>query len=101
MTLKQILKIVTGRRLADLPKVQSVERLEINPETVLVITIDDHISAENAARIRDTIAAPFPGVKVMILDGGMKLSTIETKSTNGPDPWNHKNLQGSNSTVID
>lgn len=59
------------------PAVKQIERLILGPDDVLVLTVEDRITAEQVSHIRESLAAALPQRKAIVLSGGMWLSVIQ------------------------
>jgi hypothetical protein len=57
-------------------EVEQVERLDIRPGEVLLVTVPDHTSAEVAERIRERFERRLPDVKILIKTAGITVKVI-------------------------
>lgn len=57
-------------------KQYTLQRLQLEPGDILVITCDGHITFETQTRIAQYFRSIDPDVKLMLLDGGLKLSAV-------------------------
>jgi len=63
---------------AALPLVESVKVLKLEEDDTLVLSTERHMSAETVARLRETMEAHFPGRKVLVMEGGLKLEVLKS-----------------------
>lgn len=56
---------------------------DLKPDDVLVVETDAHISAETAERIKATMGQVWPGRKVAVFDGGMRLKVVSAEAVEG------------------
>jgi len=54
----------------------SVSLLQLKPGDVLLITHPQHLTAERGASIREQVNEFFPGVRVLVLSGGVGVSAV-------------------------
>lgn len=64
-----------------------VQRLQLGPDDLLVLTTDQHLSSAALDRIRAAVESTIPGQRVVVLTGGMKLGVLskEPPSTTKED----------------
>jgi hypothetical protein len=67
----------TDRRSAAGPRPIVVEprRLELNPGDAIAVNVAERLSVEQANRIRQELIAAFPGHRIVILEGGMSVTS--------------------------
>jgi anti-anti-sigma regulatory factor len=61
---------------AGMPIVQSIERLDLKPDDVLVIKCAGRITQENAEAIKAQMEKIFPGRKTLVLDSDLDLKVL-------------------------
>lgn len=62
--------------LASLPGLARIERADLKPTDVLVVSVDAYISEDVAAQIKETLALVWPGTKAVVLEKGMTLKVV-------------------------
>jgi hypothetical protein len=61
-----------------------MQRLEMKPGDVLVLTLEQSISADVAERLRAMVAGSLSGAKVLVLADGIKLGAVGVESDRQP-----------------
>lgn len=65
------------------PKIQylgDLQRLELKPGDMLVLSVDEHLSQEVAVRLSAMIEEATGGTKAIVLGKGMKLGAISVEA---------------------
>lgn len=57
-----------------------LQRLELKPGDMFVLSVDEHISHEMADRLKQTFAEATGGAKVIVLGRGMKLGVVSAEA---------------------
>ncbi|GAF85936.1 unnamed protein product [marine sediment metagenome] len=57
--------------------IKSIRKVNIKKGDVIVIYADEHIPNIGVARIKGNVKKIFPDNKVVIMDGGLKLSIVK------------------------
>lgn len=65
------------KALTSLPGVATISTAPVRPSDVIVVEVDRSISCETAKRMRDELQLIWPGQKIVILEGGLKLKIVE------------------------
>lgn len=64
--------------LVSVPAVQRIERVEVRPSSVIVVTTEGHISQETAQRLTEQLQRVWPPPqRVVVLSGGMTLRVVD------------------------
>ncbi len=63
--------------MAELPEAGRVSRVSLSPGAAVVIECDQHLKKEQLDHIFKAVSGALPGVKVLVLDAGMRLRVIE------------------------
>ena len=63
------------------PYLASIRRAEVKPDDVIVIELNDRVSADVRKGIYDTIQRIWPDRKAVILDPSMKLRIVGKEAT--------------------
>lgn len=71
---RDIFKLFGGA--AAIPAVKSVEMLEMKPDDVLVVKVNEHISQEAAERLRALCEIKLPGRTIMVIDKSVDLEVL-------------------------
>ena len=67
-------------KIEELPEVESVAVAKVGPDDVIVLESEGPITTEVADRIKAYAESFFPGRKVVVLCGGLKLSIVSDAS---------------------
>lgn len=93
MTLREILasyfapvRTFLDRRNRRIRYLGDVRRLQLLPGDVIVISVDQSVSEENASRITSEFEGLAPGHKCVVLSDGMRVSTLNTETTKPGEP---------------
>jgi len=62
-----------GAAVPGLPTVKSVEVAQVGPNDVIVLESDDPISMETADKIRASLADIWPGRRIAVFSGGLRM----------------------------
>ena len=87
MNRRDALKLFAGTPIAaaleDLPEVEKIERMRLDPGDTLVVTLDDSVfnhTARNALpRLKREIELVFPGIRVVVLAPGISFSVLSER----------------------
>jgi hypothetical protein len=69
------------KALTALPVVARIAVAKMEPDDVLVVECDTHISQEHAARIREKMGQIWPGRKVAVFGAGTRLKIASGSTT--------------------
>ena len=64
--------------LTSLP-IAAVGRLEVRPESVIVVEAEGKLSAEAHARLLATVRAVWPNQRVIVCDQGIRLRVVDAR----------------------
>lgn len=62
--------------LTGLPAVARIHKADLKPDDVIVIESDEQISMDMAERIRINAERVWPGRKIVVLDGGVRMRVV-------------------------
>jgi hypothetical protein len=62
--------------LTALPAVNSIAVAKVEPDDVIVLECDLHMSDAHIARIRADLSAVWPGRRIVVLTGEMRLKVV-------------------------
>lgn len=57
-----------------------MQRLELKPGDMFVLSVDEHISQEMAVRLKEQVAQATGCAKVIVLGKGMKLGVVSAEA---------------------
>lgn len=57
-----------------------VQRLQMQPGDVAVLSVDDHVSDDMAKRLKEYWNSAFPGVRLLVLDKGMRIGLLNNNT---------------------
>ncbi len=63
--------------MSDLPEITEVERITLKPGDRLAVRVAGRLTPQQADMIKERVTALWPGVPVLILDGGTSLEVVE------------------------
>lgn len=63
-----------------LPATATLSAAKVEPDDVIVIECDDHISAEQTARLNDVLQRVWPGRQALVLGRGMHLKIVKASA---------------------
>lgn len=64
------------KALVSLPAVARISVAELKPDDVLVVECDNLLSREHAEHIEEHMGRIWPGRKVVVFDGGLRLKIV-------------------------
>lgn len=62
--------------MSKLPPLEAIKVLSLNPGDVIVAEVSHPIRVEQAERLREQLAAEFPGHKIIITTAGISLARL-------------------------
>lgn len=65
--------------LTALPAVARIAKVDLAPNAVIVVESDEYLSFAARCRIEESIRQAWPNHRVVVMDGGMRLSIVESK----------------------
>ena len=57
--------------------IKLIRKVNIKKDDVIILYSDEHISSIGVDKIKENVKKVFPDNKVVIMDGGLKLSVIK------------------------
>lgn len=74
---REFIQNLIGGTIAGLPAVKSAEVLRLTPKDILVLTCDQHISYEQARRLKELLKRELPPYqKCLVLGKGLDIKVI-------------------------
>lgn len=64
------------KSLLALPAVQSIEVARLRPDDTIIITAERRLCEAEVEAVEHVAKVAFPGRRVVVLDGGLKLSVV-------------------------
>ncbi len=75
MNRRELIRVLSGG-IAGIPAVDSVNRLTVQPEDIVVLKYKGHMDYDSMVRLREQFNSKFPGLKVMVIDQDLDISVI-------------------------
>lgn len=63
--------------LMSLPSLSSIQAVRMATDDVIVIEVEERLSAQHRENITEQITKLWPGRRVVVLDGGMKMKIVD------------------------
>jgi hypothetical protein len=62
--------------LVSLPEIARIAAAPVGPTDVIVVECEGHLSCDAAARIKATVEAVWPGRKVVVCEGRVRIKVV-------------------------
>ena len=69
--------LVEVREILELPELTRIIVAQLKPGDVIVIESEERLRLEHIERLHDMVSQVWPGLKVVVLDNGLKLTVIQ------------------------